>query len=182
MGYRRPSFRNNSAAPRAGGLGVRAVSGNQARWRGRLRFAACAALLGFTPAALPAQVRPAATPSAWSSGGSPLQLPGLPGAVVGLRVGAGPVITSGGAPAIVNTPAYVQADTRRSRTLIGAAAGFIIGAGATYLILQQGGSTSLCDRERNQDAIDASYCAGLYALGGVVGAGAGALIGSRTGR
>jgi hypothetical protein len=71
---------------------------------------------------------------------------------------------------------------RRSHTLAGAAAGLVIGAGATYLLLQQGGSRSFCNKDTNQDAIHARGCHGLYAAGGVVGAGVGALIGSRLGR
>jgi hypothetical protein len=71
---------------------------------------------------------------------------------------------------------------RRSHTLAGAAAGLVIGAGATYLLLQQGGSRSFCNRDTNQDAIHARGCLGLYAAGGAVGAGVGALIGSRLGR
>jgi hypothetical protein len=71
---------------------------------------------------------------------------------------------------------------RRSHTLAGAAAGLVIGAGATYLLLQQGGSRSFCNRDTNQDAIHARGCQGLYAVGGALGAGVGALIGYRLGR
>jgi hypothetical protein len=71
---------------------------------------------------------------------------------------------------------------RRSHTLAGAAAGLVIGAGATYLLLQQGGSRSFCNRDTNQDAIHARGCHGLYAVGGAIGAGVGALIGYRIGR
>jgi hypothetical protein len=71
---------------------------------------------------------------------------------------------------------------RRSHTLAGAAAGLVIGAGATYLLLQQGGSRSFCNRDTNQDAIHARGCHGLYAAGGAIGAGVGALIGYRIGR
>jgi hypothetical protein len=71
---------------------------------------------------------------------------------------------------------------RRSHTLAGAAAGLVIGAGATYLLLQQGGSRSFCNKDTNQDAIHARGCLGLYAAGGAVGAGVGALIGSRMNR
>ncbi|HSB60860.1 MAG TPA: hypothetical protein VLI67_04030 [Vicinamibacteria bacterium] len=41
-----------------------------------------------------------------------------------------------------------------------------------------GGSTNPCDRAANQDAIGPGACAGLAALGGLGGAGLGALIGT----
>jgi hypothetical protein len=63
-----------------------------------------------------------------------------------------------------------------SSRLVGAGVGLIIGAGATYIVLHQGGSTSWCDRSKNQDAMDAGVCAGIVVLGGVIGAGIGALI------
>ncbi|CAN5896636.1 hypothetical protein BH23GEM9_BH23GEM9_34460 [soil metagenome] len=69
----------------------------------------------------------------------------------------------------------------RSRWIEGAAAGFVIGAGVTWLVIHQGESTSLCDRDANQDAIGRNECLGITAAGGVVGAGIGALIGSRFG-
>jgi hypothetical protein len=71
----------------------------------------------------------------------------------------------------------VEVSRRRSHTMTGAGAGFLVGAGATFIVLNGGGSTSLCDRSANQDAIAASECIGLMALGGVAGAGLGALIG-----
>jgi hypothetical protein len=67
----------------------------------------------------------------------------------------------------------------RSHWLIGAIGGFVVGATATYFVLHSGGSTSKCDQDANQDALNRGECAGLVALGGLVGAGAGALIGSR---
>ena len=59
--------------------------------------------------------------------------------------------------------------SRGSRThrLVGFAAGFALGSGATYLVLYQGGSTSRCDRSANQDAMSSGECLGLTALGGV---------------
>ncbi len=65
----------------------------------------------------------------------------------------------------------------RSHRLLGAAAGFVVGAGATWIVIHAGGSTSLCDRSRNQDALAPRECLGLVVLGGAVGAGVGALIG-----
>jgi hypothetical protein len=65
----------------------------------------------------------------------------------------------------------------RSYKWIGAAAGFVAGAGVSYLILHSGGSTAPCDRSANQDAMNATECLGLVALGGLAGAGLGALIG-----
>jgi len=66
---------------------------------------------------------------------------------------------------------------RRSHWLVGAGAGFVLGAGSTFLLLNQGGSTNPCDRSANQDAIGPGACAGLATLGGVAGAGVGAVIG-----
>jgi hypothetical protein len=68
---------------------------------------------------------------------------------------------------------------QRSHWLAGAAIGFVAGAGTTYLVLHSGGSTSLCDRSSNQDAMSSTECAALTVLGGIVGAGIGALAGSR---
>lgn len=67
----------------------------------------------------------------------------------------------------------------RSRWREGAVGGFVIGGGATFLVLRSGESTAPCDRKRNQDAIGAKECAGIALAGGLVGAGVGALIGSR---
>ena len=61
----------------------------------------------------------------------------------------------------------------------GAVAGFVIGAGATTLVLYSGGSNSLCDSSSNQDAMNTSECLGLVALGGAVGGLAGYLVGGR---
>jgi hypothetical protein len=74
-------------------------------------------------------------------------------------------------------------DGRKSHRLAGAAIGFVVGAGATYLALNSGGSTSKCDRDANQDALSSGECLGLYALGGLAGAGLGAIVGGfiRTG-
>jgi hypothetical protein len=66
---------------------------------------------------------------------------------------------------------------RRSHWLVGAGVGFVAGAGATYLVLNSGGSTALCDRSANQDAISSGECLGLTAAGGLAGAGLGALVG-----
>jgi hypothetical protein len=63
-------------------------------------------------------------------------------------------------------------------TLIGAGIGFLIGAGATWAVLHSGGSTALCDRDANQDAIRQRECIGITVLGG----GAGALLGAAVGR
>ncbi len=65
----------------------------------------------------------------------------------------------------------------RSRWLAGAGIGFLIGASSTYVLLNRGGSTNPCDPSANQDAIGTGACVGLAALGGVAGAGLGALIG-----
>src|SRR5262245_7486269 len=66
---------------------------------------------------------------------------------------------------------------QKSYRFLGAGLGAVMGAGATYLILNSGGSTSLCDQSANQDAMNSSECLGLYALGGLAGAGIGFVIG-----
>jgi len=65
----------------------------------------------------------------------------------------------------------------RSHWLAVAGAGFLVGAGGTFVLLNRGGSTNPCDRSANQDAIGPAAGAGLAALGGVAGAGAGAFTG-----
>jgi len=65
-----------------------------------------------------------------------------------------------------------------SRAMVGAAAGFLLGSGITYFVLNQGGSTSKCDRSANQDALNRGECAGAVLLGGVAGAGTGAVVGA----
>jgi hypothetical protein len=67
----------------------------------------------------------------------------------------------------------------RPHTLLGMGIGFVAGSGIAYLIVNSGGSTSLCDSGANQDAIGNWECVGVVALGGAVGAGLGATIGSR---
>jgi hypothetical protein len=76
----------------------------------------------------------------------------------------------------VDAPPQTTAASR-SHSGVGAVVGLVVGAGATYALLNTGGSTAPCDRERNQDAMSSGECAGLYALGGLAGAGLGALIG-----
>jgi len=61
----------------------------------------------------------------------------------------------------------------------GAVAGLVIGTAATVFVLWQGDSTALCDQSANQDAMRPRDCAAFVALGGAVGAGLGALVGSR---
>jgi hypothetical protein len=63
----------------------------------------------------------------------------------------------------------------RRGALLGALAGGI----ATYLVIHHGGSTSLCDRSANQDAIGRRECVVLTVAGGAAGAGLGAWIGGR---
>lgn len=65
----------------------------------------------------------------------------------------------------------------RSYRRLGAAVGGVVGVVSTYLALNAGGSTSLCDQSANQDATSSGLCFGLYALGGLVGAGVGSFIG-----
>ena len=61
----------------------------------------------------------------------------------------------------------------------GAVLGALAGGLATYLVIHQGGSTSLCDRSANQDAMGKRECVAVTVAGGAVGAGLGAWIGSR---
>lgn len=76
-------------------------------------------------------------------------------------------------------PASLQeAEGSRSHPRLGAAVGFVLGAGATYLVLNSGGSTALCDESANQDAMGSGACLGAYVLGGVIGAGVGAGVGA----
>jgi hypothetical protein len=87
------------------------------------------------------------------------------------------------APRTIHAPdlaARLAAETRpRSHWRTGAIAGFVMGAGATWLVLHSGGSTATCDRERNQDAIGARECAAITVGGGLAGAALGAIIGSQ---
>ena len=67
----------------------------------------------------------------------------------------------------------------RSWARRGAVLGALAGGVATYLVIHQGGSTSLCDRSANQDAMGKRECVALTVAGGAAGAGLGALIGAR---
>lgn len=67
----------------------------------------------------------------------------------------------------------------RTRALEGALVGFVVGTAATVIITRSGGSTAPCDSSANQDALSTGECIGIAAAGGLVGAGVGALIGSR---
>lgn len=94
------------------------------------------------------------------------------------------VVGAGGTPGrAVHAPdlaTRLELETRtRSHWRAGAITGFVLGAGATYLVLRSGGSTAPCDRAANQDAIGAKECAGLAVAGGLVGAVLGGLIGSQ---
>lgn len=64
----------------------------------------------------------------------------------------------------------------------GAVLGAVVGGVAGYVVLHRGGSTSLCDRSANQDAMGRRECVGLTVAGAVAGAGLGAWIGSRWAR
>lgn len=67
----------------------------------------------------------------------------------------------------------------RTRALEGAIIGFVVGAASTIILTRSGGSTAPCDSSANQDALSTGECVGLAVGGGLVGAGVGALIGSR---
>lgn len=68
---------------------------------------------------------------------------------------------------------------RRTRAREGAVVGFIVGATVTIVVTRSGGSTAPCNRSANQDALSSGECVALAVAGGVVGAGLGALMGSR---
>jgi len=80
-------------------------------------------------------------------------------------------------PLVGTTRIEVSRGTR-SRWRAGAATGFLVGAGGTFALLNRGDSTNPCDSSANQDAIGMGACLGVAALGGVAGAGVGALIGN----
>ena len=65
----------------------------------------------------------------------------------------------------------------RSHRLLGAGIGFLAGGGVAAAVLYTGGSTSSCDQSANQDAMSTGECIGLTALGGLAGAGLGAIVG-----
>ena len=67
----------------------------------------------------------------------------------------------------------------RSWARRGAVLGAVAGGIATYLVIHQGGSTSLCDRSANQDAMGKRECLAVTVAGGAAGAGLGAWIGAR---
>lgn len=69
-------------------------------------------------------------------------------------------------------------DGTRSHWMLGAGAGLAAGTLGMVAVLNSGGSTASCDGSANQDALSSGECLGLYALGGVGGAGLGALVGS----
>jgi len=69
--------------------------------------------------------------------------------------------------------------SRRTRAREGAVVGFIVGTTVTLIVTRSGGSTAPCNRSANQDALSSGECVGLAVAGGLVGAGLGALIGSR---
>jgi len=68
-----------------------------------------------------------------------------------------------------------QGSWGRRGALVGALAGGLV----AYLVIHQGGSTSLCDRSANQDAIGKRECVAITVAGGAAGAGVGAWSGGR---
>lgn len=74
----------------------------------------------------------------------------------------------------VSTLAMMPIGSRRS--WLGAGAGFVVGGTTTWIVLHHGGSTAHCDQDANQDAWSSSQCLGASVLGGLVGAGIGALL------
>jgi hypothetical protein len=144
---------------------------------GSLRACVLVVLTCLIPGAAGAQVRPG--PVTQQAAQSPVALP----------AGQHPVTPSARQDAPVESLVHgftpgaesrlLESPDSRSHWLAGAVVGFVVGAGATHLVLRTGGSRSFCDRDSNQDALRASDCAWLAAGGGVIGAGIGALIGGR---
>jgi hypothetical protein len=91
-----------------------------------------------------------------------------------LTVASGQSITRYGVGAISRL--QVSRGTRSHR-LAGAGIGFLAGGGVAAAVLYTGGSTSQCDQSANQDAMSTGECIGLTALGGLAGAGLGAIVG-----
>jgi len=84
----------------------------------------------------------------------------------------------GGSPEVHPLASVGQLEVRRVEGpgwAVPTALGFLLGGAGAYALLHGGGSTSLCDRSRNQDAMSRGECAGLTLAGGAVGAGLGAL-------
>lgn len=79
---------------------------------------------------------------------------------------------------VVTLPALPRSG-EGSRARLGAVVGAVAGGVATYVLLHSGGSTSLCDRSANQDAMGKRECVGLTVAGAAAGAGLGAWLGSR---
>lgn len=83
-----------------------------------------------------------------------------------------------GAPAVSDWIGSGQQNATASSRWWGAAIGGVIGAAATYVVLNSGvDSTQRCNQAANQDAIETRYCVGLYVLGGLAGAGVGWMVG-----
>lgn len=129
-------------------------------------------LLPITAAVARAQATSPASPVPIAHAGAPLHAAAASGAAAR---------NAWTMPTPVVAPAGLFAEQQGSRTRRweGAAVGFAVGAVATWVFLHQGGSTSLCDRDRNQDAIRANECAGIAVAGGAVGAAIGYFIGGR---
>lgn len=77
-------------------------------------------------------------------------------------------------------PNYVQpsGEGQTSQWKKGALIGAAVGTPLTFLVLHSGGSSSICNRSANQDAVQFHECLAMSLGGGVVFAGLGALIGS----
>jgi hypothetical protein len=128
--------------------------------------AAIAALLATAPVTVAAQAQPTQAPRHLLSGD-----------VVAPQFAAAAAPFAASSPAIAGEALWQ--DGRRSFKWEGLLIGAVGGAILTHVFTHQGGSTSLCDRDRNQDAIRANECAAITAAGGVVFGGIGFAIGSR---
>ena len=105
--------------------------------------------------------------------------------ITGTFLGASPdsvTLTVSGGPqsfSIRSVDRFEVSQGQQSHKLLGGLIGLVAGAGITYLIVNNGGSTSLCDQDANQDAMGTGECVGLVALGAAVGAGIGAFVGGQ---
>lgn len=153
-------------------------------------FTAAACVLVLAPASAPAQTEGAPEPGARVR----LTLPCPPSGefprtgiciVQGSLVRLTPdtvTVTSGGRTAgheLAGLQRFQVRSGTKSYWLAGAAVGFMVGGGLTYVALSGGGSTGPCNRSANQDALGTEECLALTAAGALATAGLGALIGWR---
>ncbi len=96
----------------------------------------------------------------------------------------GTLVASGATPsfAVPDIDGVQESGGRRTYALLGAGIGGVIGVAATYYATTVSGSTALCNHSENQDSAGTEACLAVFALGGLVGAGVGFLVGRRISR